>query len=331
MAEGVQSPLLSYGSPPTMYDPAEPVSLRRVKPLPKRRRTIAPLPLQDIPPKLDTDFRLSLPPEEDLTRTVPEVAGNGHYISIFSGVQGLFGEDIDPRHVDPADFDGRANGDRLVDGQDDGDAGDGDYIDFIRRPNNTKKRKVPVTAHSRRDDGAMDSLGSEEELADRLLSSLPDRTLIETTDVALPPWTHSARKGKLSRATRAALQHKELLRSRKRQLAAVLGAISLGDPLALDQALSSPYFLSKPSKGPNGLALEGPALRISRRPTRRKARTLALSNVKTSSDVQDENAGLLEAEFTFEEKSASEFLVFIFRCFAACLMETGHPSQRPNA
>lgn len=304
-----------------MYDPAEPVSLRRVKPLPKRRRTIAPL--QDI--KLDTDFRLSIPAEEDLTRTVPDVAGNGHYAPIFSGVQGLFGEDIDPRHVDPADFDGRAHGSRLADGHDDGDAGDGDYIDFIRRPNNTKKRKVPVTAHSRRDDGVMDSLGSEEELADRLLSSLPDRTLIETTDIALPPWALSARKSKLSRATRAALQHKELLRSRKRQLAAVLGAISLGDPLALDQALSSPYFLSKPSKGPNGLALEGPPLRVSRRPTRRKARKSALSNVKKpSSDAQDENAGLLEAEFTFEEKSASEFLVSIFlSCFAACLMETG--------
>ncbi|KAI0630604.1 hypothetical protein C8Q77DRAFT_1134189 [Trametes polyzona] len=49
------------------------------------------------------------------------------------------------------------------------------------------------------------------------------------------------RRGRLTRATLAGLQHKEMLRSRKRQLAAVLGALAQGDTLALDQALSASY------------------------------------------------------------------------------------------
>jgi hypothetical protein len=58
------------------------------------------------------------------------------------------------------------------------------------------------------------------------------------------------KKGKLTAATLAGLQHKEQLKARKRQLAAVMGALSHGDTLALDQALSFNYPFASHSGEP---------------------------------------------------------------------------------
>ena len=164
MVDGVQSQVTPLGSPATIYDSADPATLRRVKPLPKRRRTAPPPPLlppQDLTPKHDFNLRRSLPAE--LAKELPDYNEQGHFVPSFCG--GVYGGEIDLRHVD---FDGPLNGEGFADTHHDADQGDSDYVDFIRRPNNTKKRKVPV-AHSRRDDGTLDSLGSEEELADSLL------------------------------------------------------------------------------------------------------------------------------------------------------------------
>lgn len=62
------------------------------------------------------------------------------------------------------------------------------------------------------------------------------------------------KRGKLTAVTLAGLQHKEMLKTRKRQLAAVMGALSHGDTLALDQALSTNYPLLPGLSGALGMA-----------------------------------------------------------------------------
>ncbi|KJA24338.1 hypothetical protein HYPSUDRAFT_200566 [Hypholoma sublateritium FD-334 SS-4] len=93
------------------------------------------------------------------------------------------------------------------------------------------------------------------------------------------------KRGKLTAVTLAGLQHKEMHKSRKRQLAAVMGALSHGDKLALDQALSTNYPLvgGLPGAAAGGmsselgsLGLRGdlPAVRKSKRRMVRLARAM---------------------------------------------------------
>lgn len=58
--------------------------------------------------------------------------------------------------------------------------------------------------------------------------------------VPLPP-RHFHRKAKLSPATLAGLQRKELVRSRKKQLEAIMGPLSVGNTWTLDHALSANF------------------------------------------------------------------------------------------
>lgn len=224
--------------------------------------------------------------------------------------------------------------------RDDSDRGDGDYID---QPGNAKKRKVPAnTSHLR---GARDAT-SDEEVEDR------DGTLM----IGIPTGTFEAgandsdtgqgdgggegageggkssmstirrllgrRKTRLSAVTLAGLQHKETLKVRKRQLAAVLGALSLGDTLALDQALSSnsAYPFSSSSSAPDDALIPSvmgasdaalpvggkPSLkiRLSKRTGPRMARSI-LSRLK---EDEESHVQVPESDFTFVCYSASEFL-----------------------
>jgi len=116
------------------------------------------------------------------------------------------------------------------------------------------------------------STDGQEEPTDRGIPT--GRSDYEVTEVYAPPSTFSMlgqRKSKLTAATLAGLQQKEMLKTRKRQLTAVLGALSHGDALALDQALSTNYPLA-------GSGLEDlkngelPRVRLSRRRVVRMAR-----------------------------------------------------------
>lgn len=62
------------------------------------------------------------------------------------------------------------------------------------------------------------------------------------------------KRGKLTAVTLAGLQHKEMLKTRKRQLAAVMGALSHGDTLVLDQALSTSYPILSGLSGALGMS-----------------------------------------------------------------------------
>ena len=108
------------------------------------------------------------------------------------------------------------------------------------------------------------------------------------------------RRGRLTKAMVAGIQHKEMLKNRKRQLAAVLGALTHGDTLALDQALSANY--------PFTLGLAGdqdpPRVRLSRR------RAAVLARAFKAFESAHPDAGRVPlvagAEFTYVCPSASE-------------------------
>ncbi|KAJ7065404.1 hypothetical protein C8F01DRAFT_1125511 [Mycena amicta] len=164
------------------------------------------------------------------------------------------------------------------------DADDDDGIEQMQ-PGNTKKRKVPTNASA---------------IAHDPPDNEPTMTAPEPpTEPAPPQWNGlGIRKGKPPRITHAALQHKETLKTRKRQLAAVLGALSLGDTLALDQALSAHYPLLE--------NVDPPRVRLSKRLAPRLARAARYSEKFRHPDKRP----FLESQFTYScPSSTAERLV----------------------
>ncbi|KAF8517927.1 hypothetical protein BU17DRAFT_49059 [Hysterangium stoloniferum] len=288
------------GSSP-IFDVPEFPPLRRVKPLPKRRRTsddplLLPDTTQYAPAMLPTNGPVDMT-AFGLNMPLPQ-----YYMPMFNGVQDLFRMSA-------------ANDDRSsqypggfavpVGPVDEEDHGDGDYVDHLQQPANTKKRKVPAAHHSTSDPlGSPATLGSDE--ADERARSMTAMGRSDNDDISdvaptlsppAPPLV--LRKNRTSAATLAGLQHKELLKTRKRQLAAVLGALSHGDTLALDQALSARYSNIGPLTGQN--RTDGKE-NISRdRPDRRsnKRKTDGLALTLTSPESNSHGAPFPSVEFTF--------------------------------
>lgn len=214
----------------------------------------------------------------------------------------------------------------------DEDHGEGDYVDHLQQHGNTKKRKVPANMsgggrHGHRvDTGSGDNSGADDDDGQsgfwgsgglgEISRGIPTGRPIEydhpsqsgDQDSLSPSSTSGStlallpgRKPKMSAATRAGLQHKEVLKSRKKQLAAVLGALSHGDTLALDQALSAryPYGLPGELKG----ALVPPKTRLSRRKGPRILRELRAKNVDGPENI---NSEFPSGDFSFVHDSASK-------------------------
>lgn len=175
--------------------------------------------------------------------------------------------------------------------EDDDGQGDGDYVDHLQQPGNTKKRKVPANASVSQRDEVESSDHMQDEGEERGVPMGPDCDDLETSSVErymsggagyqhphpyqllphaslVPTRYHGWKRGKLTTATLAGLQHKEMLKTRKRQLAAVLGALSYGDTLALDQALSVSY----PFEDVKNIGSDRPKIRLSKRRVVRIAR-----------------------------------------------------------
>jgi hypothetical protein len=227
-----------------------------------------------------------------------------------------------------------ANSGPAADGSEgaDDDHGEGDYVDHLQQHGNTKKRKVPANMsgggrHGHRGDaGSGDNSGADDD--DRqggfggsgglgeITRGIPTGRPIEydhpsqssDQDPLSPSSTSGStlallpgRKPKMSAATRAGLQHKEVLKSRKKQLAAVLGALSHGDTLALDQALSAryPYGLPGELKG----ALVPPKTRLSKRKGPRILRELRAKNVD---GAENADSVFPSGDFPFVHDSASK-------------------------
>ena len=213
----------------------------------------------------------------------------------------------------------------------DEDRGEGDYVDHLQQHGNTKKRKVPANMsaggrHGHRGDaGSGDNSGADDddgqdgfggsgglgEISRGIPTGRPFEEDHPSESGDQGPFSSSStssstlsllpgRKPKMSAATRAGLQHKEVLKSRKKQLAAVLGALSHGDALALDQALSAryPYGLPGELKG----ALVPPKTRLSKRKEACVLRELRAKNLNR----ENTNSGFPSREFSFVYESASE-------------------------
>jgi hypothetical protein len=208
--------------------------------------------------------------------------------------------------------------------EDDDGQGDGDYVDHLQQPGNTKKRKVPANASvSQRDEvESSDHMQDEGEERGVQMGRVVDCDDLETSSVErympggagyqhphpyqlsphaslVPTMYHGWKRGKLTAATLAGLQHKEMLKTRKRQLAAVLGALSHGDTLALDQALSVSY----PFEDVKNTQSDRPKIRLSKRKVVRM--------VRIAKENQTEEGGKRRnkvpvCEFTFLCPSASE-------------------------
>ncbi|THH15749.1 hypothetical protein EW146_g4783 [Bondarzewia mesenterica] len=257
-----QEPAIMYQPVSPIFDIPEFPSLRRVKPLPKRRRTSAdtsngtphdksaggllPSILPHLPGPDATAEELIVHAEE----LSAQMALQSYYMPIFGGVQGFMkGESgvLDHDGTPAINF-----GVDFGSGGRDDEQGDGDYVDHLPQPGNTKKRKVPANQFgSRGEHDVMDGQsGGEEEQMDRGIP-VGVRQDEETFDLLRPSSPGGGdvkpRRRKMLPATLVGLQHKEMLKHRKRQLAAVLGALSHGDTLALDQALSANYPLLNPT------------------------------------------------------------------------------------
>ena len=214
----------------------------------------------------------------------------------------------------------------------DDDHGEGDYIDHFQQHGNTKKRKVPANMsgggrHGHRGDtGSGDNSGADDDDGQgvfwgsgglgEISRGIPTGRPIEYDHPSqsddqgpLSPSPTSGstlallpgRKLKMSAATRAGLQHKEVLKSRKKQLAAVLGALSHGDTLALDQALSAryPYGLPGELKG----TLVPPKTRLSKRKGPRILRELRANNLD---EGENGDCRFPSGDFSFVHDSASK-------------------------
>lgn len=184
-------------------------------------------------------------------------------------------------------------------GTDEEIGGDGDYIDHLQQPGNTKKRKVPANmSGSRQPDGPVspdsEPLGGVHADQGDMVDTFPPSA---PAGVAAVP-TMYQRRGRISAATLAGLQHKEMLKSRKKQLAAVLGALTHGDTLAIDQALSARYPV-----GFSGDSNEPARIRLSMRRGPRLARA---AKARWTSQV-DARSTFPSREFTVVFPSTSKF------------------------
>ncbi|KAF8056060.1 hypothetical protein FPV67DRAFT_1678535 [Lyophyllum atratum] len=263
-----------YRAPSPIFDVPEFPTLRRVKPLPKRRRTEP-----DHNPHLNATSDLGLGMlsihHNDTNRDTLEsdIGGiekiNETIRAANSVLAGLMPQGRDGTaeellgHAERLSYhmpflgggDLASNtypggGGRAQDDGEDGDGegegdGEGDYIDHLTQPGNTKKRKVPTTAVTSRfpyQEPPPHHLPSPSPSSESPAHLTPGH---EVAEVYQPPPPREKKRererGKLGKAMLAGLKHKEMLRVRKRQLAAVLGALSGGDGLALDQALSASY------------------------------------------------------------------------------------------
>jgi len=307
------------GSSPAFDAHEFPPSVRRLKPLPKRRRTsdvVAQVSGPDdlIQPMADLLGSAESLAEELIARADSlscQMALQSYYSSVLGGgeiTRGVEGEVLDGNLSGSLSqtFDLSAVYQRFAEGlgsgKQDEDHSEGDYTDHLQQPGNTKKRKVPTNMSGSINGREVSlPLSVEEEMGDSVLSmGRPDQDL----DVLVPPPSSVAqlqRKGKISPSTLAGLQHKELLKHRKRQLAAVLGALSFGDALAIDQALSThlPFVSTMFSSDSTPTKV-----RLSRRRVPRLARAAAAQ--ASTRRATPRGVSFPTAQFTFTFPNASE-------------------------
>jgi hypothetical protein len=318
-----------YRATSPIFDVPEFPTLRRVKPLPKRRRTSVPTdPDQVVANPLFLASALDGLQLPGPDATAEELLAHAETLSARMALQSYYISGAVPDFL-TRNKNNSIGGGRKVAGngastndlrssvnmgagygagrEEEDEHEDGDYIDHLQQPGNTKKRKVPANASSSfrglNDPGSADG---QEEPTERGIPT--GRSDYEVAEAYTPPSTFSMlfqRKSKLTAATLAGLQHKETLKTRKRQLAAVLGALSHGDTLALDQALSANYPFS--GSGFEDLKNgELPKVRLSRR------KVVRMTRAAKRHPRHPDQVPFPVCNFSFVCTSASEWWCFIF-------------------
>ncbi|KAG8215077.1 hypothetical protein J3R82DRAFT_8498 [Butyriboletus roseoflavus] len=291
-------------SSPPVFDAPEFPPLRRLKPLPKRRRTSDVVAQVSEPDDLIQPMADLLGGAESLAE---ELIARADTLSSQMALQSYYSSVLGGGDITRGTFDLSAVYQRFAEGlgsgKQDEDHSEGDYADHLQQPGNTKKRKVPANMSGSVNGREVSlPLAVEEEMGGDS-GVLSTGRLDQDLDILVAPPSSMAqlpRKGKISPSTLAGLQHKELLKHRKRQLAAVLGALSLGDALALDQALSTHLpFVSTMFNSDS----PPPKTRLSRRRGPRLARAAVAQ--ASARGATREGVSFPGADFTFTFPSAT--------------------------
>lgn len=329
-----------------LYDHPELSNLRRVKPLPKRRRTAM------INPSSDYDTSATIPglPIHDpqALAALAEYHSRQYYNpaahglppgmtvkDLFAGIEGaaavadsiartssefssLYASAVAAAaaHTGPIPS--------LPLPPEDDDNGESDYVDHLQLPLNTKKRKVPGlhnrslalsdSANGVAGDGPQDANeGGLLLAAHRRMADGAENVFSSTTGTT--PHALSKRNTRGSQVTLAGLQQKEVVYTRKRQFAAVLEGVDEMNQLALELALLGRY----PQLG--GLDPKVPPLRGARRANR-----LALRENQAPSS----HSSVPTCDFSFAYPSTCEsyevlFIYLFYTTFNICAQ---HPSVR---
>ena len=267
-------------SPHLIYHPSSPgfdipdylPPLRRVKPLPKRKHNSSSSPdLARSLPLNTTMLPPILPPPPGPDATAEELIAHAEVLSAQITFQSYFL----PALTDVADFATAATtiNSRSVDGMtlavDPSHADldldvtplinegrENDHTDQTQQQGNAKKRKVPAHLSGSQmgpDSADVHSSEEEEKLQPGGEKVPPSGSPAASAAVASPEEElfqsgaeggdgHQG-QGKLLPATMVGLRKKQVLKHRRRQLAGLLGSLSLGDSLALDQALLANHAL----------------------------------------------------------------------------------------
>ncbi|KAG8933903.1 hypothetical protein FRC02_010934 [Tulasnella sp. 418] len=252
---------------PPLYSPA-----RRVKPLParsKRRRMEGDDSQEGASPTMSSLTADESAPHASATSHPSSGFPHGgglnfpmsYYLPIFAGQQANLRPDFDfHNHPVFAGINAANSGTGGVGAaSDDDDHQDPDYQDSRDRDQqgNTKKRKVPSTHRFKQDmDGYGHNAGNTESISISVdPDSIPTKGPAYGFRPHAPPadlinWTAFTSQGVSPFATKSkkkgspgrllGLRLKDILKIRRRILSAVLGPVSLGDSLAIDQALAAP-------------------------------------------------------------------------------------------
>lgn len=266
-----------------IYHPSSPgfdipdyLPLRRVKPLPKRKRS-SPDPAGSLP--LNTMLPPILPPPPGPDATAEELIAHAEVLSAQITFQSYFlptlsggAADLTPRgnvEMAPSFVEPPAE---LIDHRatpgsgGEGARHEGDHTDQMQQQGNAKKRKVPAhlsgsqtgpdstDEHSgeeqqqqQQQPGGGDQRVSPSSFASPATATAAGAQAISAPDEEEPRFSGTeaddGRRGKVLPATMVGLRQKQVLKHRRRQLAALLDSRSVGDSLALDQALLANYAL----------------------------------------------------------------------------------------
>lgn len=249
--------LVYHPSSPAGFDMPDYLPLRRVKPLPKRKRS-SPDPVGSLP--FNAMLPPILPPPPGPDATAEELIAHAEVLSAQITFQSYF---LPAALSGVVDFARNVNieapeavVDLDVSPTTEVRGGDDDHhSDQMQQQGNAKKRKVPahLSGSQMGPDSSDVHSGEEEQTVERVLPGFASLTGTSAAAAAAAPVAPDdedpssadsetvGRRGKMLPATMVGLRQKEMLKQRKRQLAAVLSAPLLGDSLALDQALLANY------------------------------------------------------------------------------------------